>query len=151
MSGRHGRRGQAIVELTLATSVFFLVTFAIIDFGRALYAEDQVAQAARVGARWAIVNTVPPTSDCATAGGACQTKIINYIVAKTGLTPSKLTTTITFGGTPSSPTSFACATQPTPGCWININLQYKFTFVVLPLPAHTFGTSSQMVISSQYP
>jgi Flp pilus assembly protein TadG len=151
MSARHGQRGQALVEFAFAATIFIVLFFAILDYGRAFYTYDQVGQAARLGARWAIVNTVPPTSDCATAGGACQTKIVNYITSKSALAPSKLATTITFGGTPSSPTALTCASQPTPGCWVNINLQYTFTFVLLPLPSRTLTSSSQMVISTQYP
>jgi Flp pilus assembly protein TadG len=150
MSGGHGQRGQAIVEFALAATIFLLLFFAILDFGRAFYTDDQLAQAARLGARWAIVNTAPPTSDCATAGGACQTKIVNYITSKTALTPSKLTTTITFGGKPSDGTQPACASQPSPGCWINIKLQYPFNFTLLPFASRTLTSSSQMAISSQY-
>jgi hypothetical protein len=39
-------------------------------------------------ARFAIVNTNPPTSDCATAGGTCQSNIVDYIVQKSGIDQS---------------------------------------------------------------
>ena len=150
MSDRHSQRGQALEEFALATAAFLLIFLGIIDFGETFYNYDQLAQAAKLGARWAIVNTNPPTSDCATAGGTCQTSIVNYILSATTLTPASLTTTITFGGTPTN-SAQACNTQPTPGCWINVQLQYPFSFGGLRLPAGTLSGTSQMVIASQHP
>lgn len=140
----NGIRGQALVEFAIATSIFLTLMFAMVDFGRALFAYDGVAQAARVGTRYAIVDTPKPPSDCSVSGGTCQTTILNAIVSKTGIDQTKVTPTITFGGT--LPT---CATQPTVGCYVNIRLAYQFNFLALPLAATNLSSTSQMVISSQ--
>lgn len=49
-SGKH-QRGQSLVELALVLPVFAVILLAIIDFGMALHASVQVANAAREGAR----------------------------------------------------------------------------------------------------
>ena len=148
MSRRTGERGQALVDFALASLVFLTLLFGVVSMGEALYTYDLTAHAARMGTRWAIVNTPQPSNDCAVSTGTCQAQIVNYVLAKSGLDASKLTTTITFGGTGTSP---SCSTDPSAGCWVNIKLQYKFgSLALVRLPAITLTSSSQMVIASQY-
>ncbi len=49
-------RGQALVEFCLVVMVFFLMFFAVVDFGRAVYAYNTVSESARQAARLAIVD-----------------------------------------------------------------------------------------------
>jgi hypothetical protein len=48
--------GQAMVEFALIAPIFFLILFSIIDFGRAVYYIQALNNAAREGARYAIVH-----------------------------------------------------------------------------------------------
>jgi len=63
-------RGQALVEFALVLPVLLLMLFGIIDFGRAIYAYNTLANASRAGVRVAIVNQNGPGVGCAsgTAG-----------------------------------------------------------------------------------
>lgn len=54
--GRRLGRGQALVEFALVAPIFFLLIFAIIDFGRYVYYVQVVNNAAREGTRYAIVH-----------------------------------------------------------------------------------------------
>jgi Flp pilus assembly protein TadG len=49
-------RGQALTEFALIAPIFFLTLFAIIEFGRAVYTIQMLNNAAREGARYAIVH-----------------------------------------------------------------------------------------------
>lgn len=49
-------KGQSLVEVALALPVFLLLLMALFDFGRVIYAYNTVSEAARNGARVAIVN-----------------------------------------------------------------------------------------------
>lgn len=49
-------RGQALTEFALVAPIFFFVMFAIIEFGRAVYTIQMLNNAAREGARYAIVH-----------------------------------------------------------------------------------------------
>lgn len=49
-------RGQALVEFALVLPVLLLLMLALFDFGRAIYAFNTVSNAAREGARLAIVD-----------------------------------------------------------------------------------------------
>jgi hypothetical protein len=139
-----------MAEFSVAALAFLGLMLGIVNFGAVLFQYDRVAGASKIGTRWAIVNTNVPPSNCATPGGTCQSAIISHILSYGGFDSSKLTTTITFGGTPAAPTSYACATQPTPGCWVNVSLKYKSTIGLLAFKAITLSSSSQMAIESQH-
>lgn len=82
---RHARdRGQALAEFALVAPIFFLMLFAIIDFGRYVYYVQILNNAAREGARYAIVHgaeavpsTGPPDDPSATA---VKSTVRNYLV-----------------------------------------------------------------------
>jgi Flp pilus assembly protein TadG len=50
------RRGQALVEFALVIPVFIFLVMGIFDLGRAVYANSTISNAAREGARIAIVD-----------------------------------------------------------------------------------------------
>lgn len=55
--GRFHRRerGQALVEFGLVLPILLLLIFGLVDFGRAVYAQNALSEAARDGARWGSV------------------------------------------------------------------------------------------------
>lgn len=62
--GRRSRpagRGQALVEFALIIPVFLVLMVALFDFGRAVFAYNTLTNAAREGARMAIVNQYKPS------------------------------------------------------------------------------------------
>ena len=54
---RQRERGAALVEFAIGATVFLMVMFAVIEFGRALWVHNALADAARRGARYAVVNS----------------------------------------------------------------------------------------------
>lgn len=53
---RGRRSGQALVEFALVVPIFLLILFGLLDVGRAIFAYNSITNAAREGARLAIVN-----------------------------------------------------------------------------------------------
>lgn len=53
---RAGNRGQALVEFALTIPIFLFLIIALFDMGRAVFAYNTLTNAAREGARTAIVN-----------------------------------------------------------------------------------------------
>ena len=49
-------RGSSLVEFSIAVTVFLTVMFGVIEFGRALWVHNALADAARRGARYATVS-----------------------------------------------------------------------------------------------
>jgi len=54
--GRSARRGQALVEFALVFPIFILILVAVFDVGRLIFTYNSLTNAAREGARLAIVN-----------------------------------------------------------------------------------------------
>ena len=55
-------RGSTVVEMAMAASVFFVLIFGIIEFGRLLYTHNALTDAARRGARYAVLH--PEDAPC---------------------------------------------------------------------------------------
>src|ERR1044072_5223958 len=53
---RKTERGASLLEFAIAAAVFLTVLFAIVEFGRALWAHNALTDAARRGARYAVLH-----------------------------------------------------------------------------------------------
>lgn len=56
-TSRKDERGASLVEFAIGATVFLTVMFAVVEFGRALWVHNALADAARRGARYAVVNS----------------------------------------------------------------------------------------------
>jgi Flp pilus assembly protein TadG len=136
-----GERGQALVEFGLVASVMFLALFAVIDFGRALYAYNLVASSAYIGARYAIVHGSSCTlSMCPASSAAIQT----YVRSKVnGINTAQLTVTTTW-------VKASGCTDPAyqgPLCIAKVQVSYPFQFMIALHQSLTMTMTTQMVIS----
>ena len=69
-SGRDSSRGQGLAEFALIFPVMMLLLVAMFDAGRLVFAYNDITNAARVGARVAIVNQGSGVAEAATVGQA---------------------------------------------------------------------------------
>lgn len=82
---RHYERGTSMVEFAIAATVLLLLLFGAIEFGRGLYMYHTVSNAARIGARWAMVrgsyscSAVNPVDNCGAAPSAVQTYVQSVV------------------------------------------------------------------------
>ena len=90
---RTAEEGATIVEMALTSSILFLTVFGIIISSLALYSYDFIADAARLGARYAIVRGSYCTgfSDC----GATESQISDFVkgLSYPGVNSANLTVT----------------------------------------------------------
>ncbi len=93
--------GQALAEFALVIPIVLLMFMGIFDFGRMIFAYNDISNAAREGARTAIVNQNP-------AAIAAEAR-----AATTGLAPSDVTVTFT-----------SCPAPVKIGCLITIKIDY---------------------------
>jgi Flp pilus assembly protein TadG len=56
-SSRSNQRGSTLVEFAIGATVFLTVIFAVLEFGRALWIHNALADAARRGARYATLHS----------------------------------------------------------------------------------------------
>jgi Flp pilus assembly protein TadG len=143
---RHGERGGSAVETAIAMFLALFVVFAIIEAGRMLYTYHAVANAARLGSRYAMVRG----SDCAVAG--CPVKasdVQTYVRGVTPFTdPAAMTVTTTWTGTAYNRS--ACdGTTHHAGCTVNVQVSYNYSFIapLVPRVALTLRSASQMVLT----
>jgi Flp pilus assembly protein TadG len=61
-NSKERQRGSTLVEFAIGATVFLTVMFAVIEFGRALWVHNALSDAARRGARYAVVH---PATDSA--------------------------------------------------------------------------------------
>jgi Flp pilus assembly protein TadG len=123
-------RGQALVETALVLPLLLLLLIGTIDFGRGIYLYITVSNAAREGARVAIVNQSP----AAAAGRAAQ--------QGTGLGLSSTPTTCLSGssGVCVSFPSRTDATSPTKSTTdAKVTVWYQFT-PITPIIGNVIGT-----------
>ena len=55
--------GATLVEYSIALMVFLIATFAVVEFGRALWVHNALADAARRGARYAVLHSANDVAD----------------------------------------------------------------------------------------
>ena len=93
---RRNRRGAAVVEFAVVAPVFILLIFGMIEFGRAIMVQQILTNAAREGARVAILDSATPTASTVTS------KVTTYL-QNSGITGATVTinpsepTTATYG------------------------------------------------------
>ena len=130
--GRDLQRGQAMVESALALTVFLMFIFGILEFGRAVWAYNQVAYLSHDGARYAIVH------GSASPQPATAAQIATYVQnAAIGLPPAAVSVTT------------AWAPDNSPGSQVSVRVQYTVQFLGPFMPASSLPVSatSRMIIS----
>ena len=100
-SGAAASRGQALVEFALVAPLLILVLFSIIEFGRAVYYIQMLDNAAREGARYAIVHGAAsgcPSGPMPTGPNSCdpngvyvEEAVKRYAIAIIDSTPAAFT------------------------------------------------------------
>ncbi len=144
-----------MVEFAVAATALLLVLFGIVEFSRLLYTYHAVANAARIGSRWAIVRG---TVSCGYATGqalkndpnygtcpADQTEIQKYVRSVVPMEDASVLTVTAAWSAPSS--TGGCTTRTTDlhgaGCIVAVTVKNTFNFAV-PF----VSTTKNIVISS---
>ena len=110
---RPRRRGQALVEFALVAPLLLLLILGLIDFARAWNVYQVLTDAAREGARNAVVQNQ-------TMAEADVVAIVEAALGRASLDPDKTTITITgFGSGQGNPTSVRIEYEYTLG-WVGI-------------------------------
>lgn len=117
-----------MVEFALMAPMLFLVLFGIIDFGRATFYSNEITNAAREGARVAILASNPcntqvanPSGNCTTSSGSGVT-VCQAVMNEANLIPGANWNNCVDGTSRMSAVP-PCA-APTVDCSLNANLAY---------------------------
>ncbi|HXO17590.1 MAG TPA: TadE/TadG family type IV pilus assembly protein [Candidatus Dormibacteraeota bacterium] len=138
---RRSERGAGLPETAIVMMALLLFMFGVIDFGRGLYTYSFVANAARQGARWAIVRGSQSCTNSNNNLSGCNAKqsdVVAYVQSlSNGATdPSQIGVT---------PTWTACGNAP--GCVVSVKVTYPFKMLGPLTGTLNMSSTSQMVIS----
>ena len=155
--------GGNVLEMALSSAILFSMFFGVFEVALGSYTSHYVADAAREGARYAIVRgsqscvNTPNLSNC----NASTTAIANYVkgLSYPGIVPANMTVSVTYlTGTTVTDTSTgqtlttwaACSsgTCNTPNNMVNVAVSYAFPLAIPFAPKRTINvsSSSQMVV-----
>jgi len=169
------RRGQALVEFAMIAPLFFVLLLSIVEFGRAIYYIQILNNAAREGARYAIVHGnesanpsgPPPGYPIVSNGdpfaGNVKQVVRNYAIGVIGDVGSVDFTVTVCYLQPASGPSYACPDnnagndmgtgnngRSNPPQDVNVTVKYAYRPVIatfVPLPAFSISGESTLVIN----
>jgi Flp pilus assembly protein TadG len=157
---RRGRRGsgQSLVEFALVFPIIVLLVAACIEIGRAVFAYNTIANAARQGARVAIVNQVEDVTDC-DASRPVEDPFephwsIRGCVIVAASTLGITTDNVTIAYAPPPATTLDC--EPVHiGCIAAITVTYDYSistpFVSMLIGGFTMTQTSEMPVERVFP
>lgn len=148
-AGLRCERGSSSVEFALSASLLFMSVVGIIYMTWALYSYNVVSEAAREGARFAIVRGSACTTfatACPASSGDIQTHVRN--LGFPGINNSKLTASTAWAAYPSG-TCTPSASCNNPGNQVTVTVSYSFPVAIPFVPNRTLSMSNTaaMVIS----
>jgi Flp pilus assembly protein TadG len=158
-----GRAGQSLVEMAMVLPVLALLTFGLLDFGRAYYFQVSITNAAREGARVAILNiyTGPFNPNCSTASTCpvqTDTNIVNAVyneLTYSGITPNSISicpphdSTMSTAGCPDASNRVDNWVGQNPvNYYVTVNVKYDFQLFT-PLMQQLVGNPIHMSVSVQ--
>lgn len=151
ISGRRGERGAALVEFALSAALLFALLFGVMAICLALYSNNVVSEAAREGARYAIVRGATSCADATPGCNASVSSIQTYVqgLGFPGINPQNMKVTTTWSAFPPGGSCTPSATCNNPGNQVQVTVQYTFPLKIPFVMSRdlTLSSVSQMVIS----
>lgn len=145
------QRGEALIEFSLVAVQLFLVLIAAVEFARIIVIYTNIANAARVGARYAITHggTRTGSGPDGPSGPAANPPEVVAVVedfARSGLVDmSVLTPGISVEYLP--PPGLTGAGCNSPGCQVRVTVRYTYDPLILPGMNVPLGSMSQGIIT----
>lgn len=159
------RRGQSLVEMAMVLPLLTFLTFGLLDFGRAYYFQVSVTNAAREGARSAILNvyTGPDTPSCSSSNSYATCPVesdsaivsaVNKELTYSGIVPKSVTicpphdSTGSTAGCPNTNDRVDLWINGTTNYYVTVNVKYDF-HLYTPLMQQLLGNPITMSVSVQ--
>ena len=158
-SRRRTDRGQSLVEFAFVLPIIVLVIVAFIEIGRAVFAYNTIANAARQGARVAAVNQLADTPDCDESRPIEDPYEPHWsirgcaVAAASTLGITSANVTISYAPPPS--TTLDCDPTLHVGCVVAITVTYNYSvstpYLNWVIHSFTMSQTSEMPIERVFP
>lgn len=158
------RHGQSLVEMAMVLPLLALLTFGLLDFGRAYYFQVSITNAAREGARVAILNvytgpdtptcSAPLYSTCPVQSDTAITQAVNKELLYSGIAPKSVTicpphdSTMSTSGCQDASNRVDKWINGTQNYYVTVNVKYDFQLYT-PLMQQLVGNPVTMNVSVQ--
>lgn len=151
--------GQSLVEFALVIPIIVLLVAAFVEIGRAVFAYNTIANAARQGARVAAVNQIAAVTDCDESRPIEDPYEPHWsyrgcaIAAASALGLTTSNVSISYAPPPS--TTLTCTPTLHVGCIASITVTYDYSvatpFVSMLIGSFTMTQTSQMPLERVFP
>jgi Flp pilus assembly protein TadG len=156
---RRDSRGQSLVEFSLVFPIIVLLIVGFVEIGRAVFAYNTIANAARQGARVATVNQLADVTDCDEKRPIDDPYEPHWtirgcvITAAHTLGITAANVSVSYAAPPS--TTLSCNPTLHVGCIASVTVTYHYSvatpFVNMLIGPFTMSQTSQMPIERVFP
>ncbi len=157
--GRQSATGQALAEFAIVLPIVVFVIVVFVEMGRAVHAYTTIANAARQGARVAVVNQLTYATECDTSrpiedpADAHWSVVGCTVTAGAALGVDAADVSLSFAAP--AGTTLSCSPTPRVGCIASVTVVYDFTpvtpLVNVVLGPISMSATSQMPVERVFP
>jgi Flp pilus assembly protein TadG len=152
-------RGQSLVEFALVFPIIVLLVMAFMEIGRAVFAYNTIANAARQGARVAAVNQLADVTECDESRPIEDPYEPHWSMRGCAILAAKTlgisTSNVSVAYAPPPATTVDCDPELNVGCIAAVTVTYNFTlttpFVSALIGPFTMSQTSEMPIERVFP
>lgn len=160
---RRGRRpaagGQSLVEFALIFPIIVLLVAGFVEIGRAVFAYNTIASAARQGARVAAVNQLADVTDCNEMWPIDDPYEPHWSIRGCAILAAKTlgitTSNVSVSYAPPPGTTLTCSPTLHVGCLASVTVTYHYSvstpFVNMVIGPITMTQTSQMPVERVFP
>lgn len=157
--GRGRSHGQSLVEFSLVFPIIVLLVVGFAEIGRAVFAYNTIANAARQGARVATVNQIADVTECDESRPVEDPYEPHWSVRGCAITAASTlgitTANVNVSYAPPPDTSLTCSPTLHVGCIASVTVTYHFSvstpFVNMLIGPFTMSQTSQMPVERVFP
>lgn len=159
----HGRRsadhGQSLVEFALVFPIIVLLVAGFVEIGRAVFAYNTIANAARQGARVAAVNQLADVTECNEMWPIDDPYEPHWSIRGCAILAAKTlgitTSNVSVAYAPPPGTSLTCSPTLHVGCLASVTVTYHYSvstpFVNMVIGPIAMTQTSQMPVERVFP
>ena len=155
----HRSGGQSLVEFALVIPIIILLIVGFVEIGRAVFAYNTIANAARQAVRVAVVNQIPDVTDCDETRPVEDPYEPHWSLrgcAIAAAAPLGITTAnVSVSYTPPASTTLSCSPVLHVGCLAAVTVTYQYTpstpFVSSLIGPISMTQTSEMPVERVFP
>jgi len=124
---RHGEKGAELIEMAFVILLFLALMIGVFEFGRAYNIYQNITNAAREGARFAVAPQRGGTTNY--PNNSEVSSVINSFMQSSSLDPASATINIQLNNQNVDPACTPCSANSGCACGTRVSISYPFSFL----------------------